>query len=52
MVVSNLSSTSRSILPSRVIGMLEMEDEAGYDNKIIAVPTKKVDPFYAHTRSF
>jgi inorganic pyrophosphatase len=25
--------------------MLEMEDEEGIDTKIIAVPTKKVDPF-------
>lgn len=26
--------------------MLEMEDEEGIDTKIIAVPTKKVDPDY------
>lgn len=36
------------VIPSRVIGMLEMEDEAGIDTKIIAVPTKKVDPFLSH----
>ena len=36
-----------TVVPSRVIGMLEMEDEEGIDTKIIAVPTKKVDPFYA-----
>ncbi len=36
------------VVPARVIGMLEMEDEAGIDTKIIAVPTKKVDPFYSH----
>ncbi|MCA9371895.1 inorganic diphosphatase [Candidatus Woesebacteria bacterium] len=36
------------VIPVRVIGMLEMEDEAGVDTKIVAVPTKKVDPFYAH----
>ncbi len=47
MVVSTYPVQAGSILPSRVIGMLEMEDEAGCDNKIIAVPTKKVDPFYA-----
>ena len=45
--------TSQPIAPgcwikARVIGMLEMEDEAGIDTKIIAVPTVKVDPFYAH----
>ncbi len=47
MVVSTYPVQAGSILPSRVIGMLEMEDEEGIDNKIIAVPTKKVDPFYA-----
>ncbi len=34
-------------VPARPIGMLEMEDEEGIDTKILAVPTKKVDPFYA-----
>jgi inorganic pyrophosphatase len=34
-------------IPARPIGMLEMEDEEGIDTKILAVPTKKVDPFYA-----
>lgn len=47
MVVSTYPVQAGSLLPSRIIGMLEMEDEAGCDNKIIAVPTKKVDPFYA-----
>ena len=28
------------------IGMLEMEDEAGIDTKILAVPLEKVDPYY------
>jgi inorganic pyrophosphatase len=27
--------------------MLEMEDEEGIDTKVIAVPTKKIDPFMA-----
>ncbi len=36
------------VLPARPIGMLEMEDEAGIDTKIIAVPIKKIDPFMAH----
>ena len=47
MVISTHPVQAGSLLPSRVIGMLEMEDEAGIDNKIIAVPTEKVDPFYA-----
>jgi len=32
----------------QVIGMLEMEDEAGIDTKLIAVPTPKIDPIYGN----
>jgi inorganic pyrophosphatase len=49
-VISTHAVQPGSILPSRIIGMLEMEDEAGIDNKIIAVPTEKVDPFYAQIK--
>jgi inorganic pyrophosphatase len=34
------------VIPAVPIGMLEMEDEAGIDTKIIAVPTVKIDPIY------
>lgn len=47
LVISSYSVAPGTIIPSRPIGILEMEDEAGIDTKIIAVPTKKVDPFYA-----
>lgn len=33
-------------IKGHLLGMLEMEDEAGLDSKIIAVPDKKVDPLY------
>ncbi|MDP2586068.1 MAG: inorganic diphosphatase [Candidatus Levybacteria bacterium] len=33
-----------TVIPSKIIGMLEMTDEAGIDTKIIAVPTEKIDP--------
>lgn len=33
------------VVPAVPIGLLEMEDEAGVDTKIIAVPPMKVDPF-------
>jgi len=46
-VLSTHPVQTGSILPARVIGMLKMEDESGIDNKIIAVPTEKVDPFQA-----
>jgi len=48
LLVATYSVQSGVVIPARVIGMLEMEDEAGIDTKIIAVPTKKVDPFFAH----
>lgn len=32
------------VIPSKIIGMLEMEDEAGIDTKVLAVPTEKIDP--------
>ena len=48
MVVSSQPVAMGAVIAVRVIGMLEMEDEAGVDTKIIAVPTKKVDPFYNH----
>lgn len=36
------------VIPSRPIGMLEMEDEAGLDNKLVAVPLPKVDNKFAN----
>src|SRR3989344_4729534 len=51
LLIATYSVQSGVVVPARVIGMLEMEDEAGIDTKIIAVPIKKVDPFYAHVEN-
>ena len=32
------------VVPAKVIGLLNMEDESGIDYKIIAVPDDKIDP--------
>lgn len=40
-----------SVIRSRPIGVLMMEDENGDDPKIISVPNKTVDPFYAKVNS-
>lgn len=32
------------VVPAKIIGMLNMEDESGIDYKIIAVPDDKIDP--------
>ncbi len=48
LVISTYSVHPGCVIPARPIGMLEMEDEEGIDTKILAVPTKKVDPFMSH----
>jgi len=50
LVIATYALLPGVVIPSRVVGMLEMEDEAGIDTKIIAVPTEKVDPFFAHVK--
>lgn len=46
LVISDQTVSPGVVIPSKPIGMLEMEDESGLDAKIIAVPTNKVDPLY------
>ena len=36
------------VVTCRPLGMLRMDDEAGGDNKLLAVPTDKVLPIYSH----
>lgn len=43
LVLSSKPVVPGVVIPSRPIGMLEMEDEAGIDNKVVAVPTQKID---------
>ncbi len=35
-----------TIIPSTIIGMLQMEDEEGIDTKVLAVPSIKIDPLF------
>lgn len=50
LVLSTYPVHPGTVIPARPVAMLEMEDEAGIDTKIIAVPTVKVDPFYADVK--
>jgi len=50
MVLSEYSVAPGTVIPAVVIGMLEMEDEAGIDTKILAVPTKKIDPLFGEMK--
>lgn len=51
LVVSETPVVPGSVIPSRPIGVLHMEDEAGPDEKILAVPIDKLHPFYSGVKS-
>ena len=40
------------VVRSRPIGVLIMEDEAGQDEKVLAVPVDKLHPYYASVGSY
>jgi inorganic pyrophosphatase len=44
LVISSVPIPSGAIVKCRAIGIAEMSDEEGSDNKVIAVPLDKVDP--------
>lgn len=46
LVLSDQKVMPGVIIPSKIIGVLEMEDEEGLDAKVLAVPTMKIDPIY------
>jgi inorganic pyrophosphatase len=52
MVVGRTPIVVGSVLRSRPIGVLMMEDEAGMDEKILAVPHPKLHPFYNDVESY
>jgi inorganic pyrophosphatase len=50
-------ANTRAIVPGavmscRIVGVLIMEDEAGGDEKLLAVPSAKLTQRYAHVRSY
>ncbi|MEM1229724.1 MAG: inorganic diphosphatase [Pseudomonadota bacterium] len=51
MVYGRMPVQPGAVLPVRVIGMLELEDEAGGDEKILAVPAPKITPLYDKVNS-
>jgi inorganic pyrophosphatase len=52
MVVSQIPVAVGSVMRSRPIGVLMMEDESGKDEKILAVPHTKIFPFYDDVKSY
>ena len=52
LVLARLPVAAGSVLRSRPIGVLYMEDESGTDEKILAVPHTKLHPFYADVTNY
>jgi len=52
MVIGRMPVQPGAVLPARVIGVLELEDEAGGDEKILAVPAPKITPLYEKVNSW
>ena len=48
LVVSPFPLLTGSVIRCRPVGMLKMQDEAGIDAKILAVPNNKLTPLYQH----
>lgn len=51
LVLTRFPLVSGCVIAVRPIGVLLMEDDGGKDEKIIAVPTVKLDPYYANVNS-
>ena len=52
LVLSPLALITGIVLRCRPIGMLRMQDEAGDDTKVLAVPIGKLTPLYNGVRSY
>jgi inorganic pyrophosphatase len=52
MVVGRMPVMSGAVLRSRPIGVLEMEDEAGMDEKLLAVPIDKITQVNRQVRTY
>ena len=50
LIVNDLPIQTGAVLKCRAIGLLEMEDEKGRDDKLIAMPSSTVDPRYNAVR--
>ena len=46
LVINDNVFQAGSVIACRLIGVLVMEDEAGMDEKLVAVPVSKIDPTY------
>jgi inorganic pyrophosphatase len=52
LVIANYPIIPGAAIKVRPIGVLMMEDESGMDEKVLAVPTVKLDPYFANINSY
>jgi len=52
LVVSQVPVVPGAVIRCRPVGALMMRDEAGGDEKILAVPVEELNPFYAGIKSY
>jgi len=52
LVISSIPVIPGAIVRCRPVGVLVMQDQAGPDEKIIAVPTDELHPFHTNVRSY
>ncbi len=51
LVLNDYPVQAGAVIKCRLIGVLMMEDEAGMDEKLLAVPVSKIDPSYDEIKS-
>lgn len=52
LVITPFPVVPGSVVRARPVGLLQMEDEAGRDNKVLAVPVNKLSRQYDHIKTF
>lgn len=52
LVVGNVPVVPGAVIRCRPVGALLMQDEAGHDEKVLAVPVDDLQPFYSNIRSY
>jgi inorganic pyrophosphatase len=52
MVIGQTELVPGCVVRARPIGVLLMEDESGFDEKILAVPHSKLTPFYENIQNY
>jgi inorganic pyrophosphatase len=52
LVVSTAPIVAGAVIPVRPVGVLVMEDDGGMDEKILAVPTTKIFPYYENIKNY